>query len=126
MKKHNPMFWERVKRLLSAHKTSQKEFAAYIGISLRTLEGWIRYKRFPNSLYSCRIAEALGVTVENLLKGEEEGTTEKRLKETEQRKEASVAMDKLIYRMALENSKLFGAAQLKYTAIKGIPAFQPV
>ena len=120
------MFWERVKRLLAVHKTCQKEFADYIGVSQRTLEGWIRYKRIPNALYSCSIAEALGVTVEYLLRGNEDGALEKRLKETEERKEASAAMDKLIYRMALENSKLFGAAQLKYTAVKGIPAFQPL
>ncbi|MCL1817801.1 MAG: helix-turn-helix domain-containing protein [Spirochaetaceae bacterium] len=124
MKNENVLFWERVKRLLAAHKTTQKEFAAYIDVPLGTLEGWLHHKRIPRASLSCRIAEALGVSVEYLYRGKDGGTVEKSLVETGVRKEASAAIDKLVYQLALENSKLFGAARLKYTAVKGIPAFQ--
>ncbi|MCL1817770.1 MAG: helix-turn-helix domain-containing protein, partial [Spirochaetaceae bacterium] len=121
MKNENSLFWERVKRLLAAHKTTQREFAAYIDVSLGTLQGWLYHKRIPKASYSCRIAEALGVSVEYLYRGKDGGTVEKSITETGVRKEASAAIDKLVYHLALENSKLFGAARLKYTAVKGIP-----
>ena len=116
MKNENALFWKRVKDLLAKHKTTQGIFAAYIGVSLGTLEGWMYHKRLPKISYSCRIAEALGVTVEYLYRGEEDGSLQKRLKETEERKEAAVKIDKLVYQIAAENSKLFGAAPLKYTS----------
>ena len=108
---------------MTAHKVGQKEFAAYVGVSLKTLEGWMHHKRIPNALYACKIAVALGVTVEYLVLGKKDRSMEKWLRETEKRKEAAKKIDKLIFHIALANSRLFGAAQLKYTAVKGIPSF---
>jgi hypothetical protein len=83
---------------------------------------WIYRGRLPDARVACCLAEALGVTVEYLVRKEKDETTDARIKETEERKNASANMDRMIYRLALENSKLYGSAQLKYFNGKGIPA----
>jgi transcriptional regulator with XRE-family HTH domain len=65
-------FWSRVKKELKAHRCSQKYLAEYVGIALQTLRGWIHYDRIPDAITACYIAEALGVTVEYLVRGNEE------------------------------------------------------
>jgi len=52
-------FWDRVKRLMKAHKISQKDFSAYINVSLQTFKCWLYYNRIPDAYTSCDIAEAL-------------------------------------------------------------------
>ena len=123
-KKQIREFWKRVKAHLKARKVSQREFAAHINVSRRTFEGWIYQLRLPNLEYSFRIAVALGLTMENLLQGEsDDAVLNRQLAEANARKEASKAMDKLIYQLALRNSRLHGAVPLKYTGIWGIPSF---
>ena len=123
MKRRNFLFWKRVKELLKTRKASQRELAAYLGVSRRTFEGWIYQRRFPNVEKAYLIAQALGVTVDFLISGKDDGSLPKRMRETELRKAASMAMDKLIFQLAVHNSRLFGAAELKYTTLKGMPAF---
>ena len=50
-------FWARVKRLIKAHKISQAKFAEYIGLTARTLWGWIYHDRIPDAATACSIAE---------------------------------------------------------------------
>ena len=122
-KKQIKIFWIRVKTKLKALKVSQRELAEHIHISRRTLEGWIYQLRLPNLEAAYRIASSLGVTMEDLLWGKEEKTFDRYLAEAEARKEATKAMDKLIYQLAMRNSRLHGAAKLKYTGIWGLPSF---
>ena len=116
-------FWQRVKAQLKALKVSQREFAEHIHISRRTLEGWIYQLRLPSLEMGYRISSALGISMENLLWGKEESTFDRHLAEAEARKEATKAMDKLIYQLAMRNSRLHGGAKLKYTGIWGLPSF---
>ena len=69
-------FWQRVKVLIKAHKITQKEFAAYIGIPISTFRAWMHYKRVPDFITAFDIAVALGVSLEYLAKGKEDDTTE--------------------------------------------------
>ena len=117
------LFWDREKRHLKARKVSQREFAHHIGVSRRTLEGWIFQNRLPNVFAGSRIAMALGLSTEELLWGREDAAFDRQLEEARARKEATKAMDKLIFQLALRNSRLHGAVPLKYTGIWGIPAF---
>jgi len=122
-RKQIKIFWQRVKAKLKALKVSQREFAEHIHISRRTLEGWIYQLRFPGLEASFRISAALGISMEDLLWGKEETAFDRFLAEAEARKEATKAMDKLIYQLAMRNSRLHGGAKLKYTGIWGIPSF---
>ena len=122
-KKQIKRFWQRVKTQLKALKVSQREFAEHIHISRRTLEGWIYQVRLPNLEAGYRISAALGISMEDLLWGKKEEAFDKYLAEAEARKDATKAMDKLIYQLAMRNSRLHGGAKLKYTGIWGIPSF---
>ena len=122
-KKENKLFWDRVKELLKARKVSQRELAIHIGISLRTLEGWIYNNRLPDAVNLCKIARSLGITMENLLHGKEDNALKRYIAESTARKEATKAMDKLIFQLAMRNSRLHGAVPLKYTGVWGLPTF---
>ena len=122
-KDRNHDFWQRVKSLIRARKVSQRELAAYVGVSLRTLEGWIYHKRFPNAEKAFFIAQALGASMDFLIGGKDDGTLQIQLADARLRKAASSAMDKLIFQLAVQNSRLFGAAELRYTSRKGMPTF---
>jgi transcriptional regulator with XRE-family HTH domain len=56
---------------MRAHKISQEKFAAYIGMSFGTFRNWIRYDRIPDIYTACDIADALGVSVDYLARGED-------------------------------------------------------
>jgi len=116
-------FWDRVKVLLKARKVSQREFAIHIGISRRTLEGWIYQNRLPDSESLYKIVRSLGITMESLLKGKEDTALKRYTEEAKARKEATKAMDKLIFQLAMKNSRLHGAVPLKNTGVWGLPTF---
>jgi transcriptional regulator with XRE-family HTH domain len=84
----NDSFWGRVKKLLKAHKLTQAQFAQYIDIPLKSLEGMIYYDRIPIVYLAIDIATALGVTVEYLAYGKDSLITDKRLKELAARQSA--------------------------------------
>ena len=100
-------FWERVKSLMRAHKISQKDFSAYIGVSFQTFRCWLHYNRIPDAYTSCDIAEALGVSVEYLVRGVDGKAMENREKETLIRKTAAAEIRK-ISKMIRENARLIG------------------
>ena len=122
-KKEIALFWERVKVQLKARKVSQREIALHILVSRRTLEGWIYQNRLPTLEAGYRLSAALGLTMDHLLFGKEETALDRQLEEANARKEATKAMDKLIFQLAIRNSRLHGALPLKYTGIRGIPSF---
>ena len=125
-KREIKQFWDRVKAKLKALKASQRELAVNIGISRRTLEGWIYQKRLPDAEALCRIARSLGISMENLLWGKEESALDRYIAESNARKEATKAMDKLIFQLAMRNSRLHGAVPLKYTGVWGLPSFSKI
>ena len=88
-KKDKNTFWGRAKPLIKAHKMTQKQFAEYMGISINTLEGWIKYDRVPETTMAYSIAVTLGVTLNYLLGGKERDIATARLKELEARNAAA-------------------------------------
>ena len=87
-------FWQRTLELIKVHKISQVNFAAYIGINYDTFRGWIRHNRIPIATNACNIADALGVTVEYLVKGKDGAALALRMKQVEQRKAAAIKLKK--------------------------------
>jgi transcriptional regulator with XRE-family HTH domain len=71
VKQQADSFWGRVKILMRAHKISQKNFAAYIGVSFGTFKNWMGYNRLPDIYTACDIADALGVPIDYLARGED-------------------------------------------------------
>ena len=85
-------FWKRVKVLIRAHNVSQEKFAAYIGMPLSTLKGWIYHNRIPDLGSAYAIAAALGVTVDYLVFGKEKDTVEEEKKRRSTVKEAAARL----------------------------------
>ena len=73
-------FWGRVTKLLKAANLSRKQFADYLQISLRTIEGWICYNRIPDAITAWRMAVLLGVTTDYLVTGSHRDLTGKKLR----------------------------------------------
>ena len=92
-------FWTRVKAQLKAHKFSQTKLADYIGMPVQTLWGWIHYKRMPDAETACQIAEALGVTVEYLVRGSDDVNADDKMQRTFNRKTAADEIKKLSTRI---------------------------
>ena len=99
-------FWARVKRLMKSHKISQKNFALYTGIPIRTFWGWIHRNCIPDASRACAIAEALGVTVEYLVRGIDDINVEDRIHRTYERKSAGEQIKKLALRIDAETERL--------------------
>ena len=91
--KEDDAFWKRVKALLKAHKMTQKELTGRLGIPLSTFQGWIYYKRIPDTMTAYSMAVTLGVTLNYLLGGRERDITIGRLKELAARDAAGRILD---------------------------------
>ena len=99
-------FWTRAKRLIKAHKISQVKFAEYMEMPVQTLLGWIHYDRIPDAETACAMAEALGVTVEYLVRGNDDINAEDRMHRTEERKSATEQIQKLVRQIEGETERL--------------------
>ena len=99
-------FWTRVKRELKAHKISQLKFAEYVGINPYTFRGWIQYNRMPDAVSTCDIADALGVTMEYLVKGKAGAAEEDRMKQVEERKSSAARIKSLVSELGVETERL--------------------
>jgi transcriptional regulator with XRE-family HTH domain len=97
-------FWGRVKELMKAHKITQNSFARYINVNYNTFKYWICYGLFPDACTACDIAEALGVSVEYLVRGADGKSTKERNEKTLKRKNAAAQIKK----MALQIEKKAG------------------
>ena len=64
-------FWNRVKQLIKSNNTTQRGLSETIGLSARTLEIKIGRKSAPDVFEAYKIAQALGVSVEYLVTGED-------------------------------------------------------
>jgi transcriptional regulator with XRE-family HTH domain len=82
-------FWERTIRLIKAHKMTREQFTAYIGVPLRTFEGWIHKNLFPDVQTAADMATALGVSLDYLVRGTNRKITDKRLIELASRQAAA-------------------------------------
>ena len=100
------LFWPRVKRQLKAHKITQVKFAEYVGLSPGTLRGWIHHNRIPDAVSACYIADALGVTVEYLVRGIDGLAASIRMKQVEEQKTASARVKNLVAELEEESKKL--------------------
>jgi transcriptional regulator with XRE-family HTH domain len=99
-------FWSRVKEELKAHRYSQKDLAEYAGIALQTLRGWIHYGRIPDAVTACSIAEALGVTVEYLVRGSDDINAKYKMRRTYARKTAAEHIKTLVLKIKKETERL--------------------
>ena len=100
------LFWPQVKEEIKAHRYSQKKLAEYIGVPVQTLWGWIHYDRIPDAVTSCSIAEALGVTVEYLVRGNNDVNGEDKKQRTYARKTAAEEIQKLAVQIGDEITRL--------------------
>ena len=100
------IFWTRAKALMKAHKISQKKFAEYIEVPTDTFLGWIKHNRIPDAITACLIAEALGVTVEYLVRGTDDINFEERAHRTSEQKSAATEIKKLLIQMKKETRRL--------------------
>ena len=89
------LFWDRVIKLIKAHKISREKFAAYIGISYNTLKSWILHNRIPDAYTTYYIAVSLGVTMEYLVEGSDGKASEQREQEAFARKTAAAEIRKM-------------------------------
>ncbi len=64
-------FWKRIDSLRKSMNITQKELAYKIGISLNTLISWVSRDTVPSGSHCYKIANALDVTVEYLITGDE-------------------------------------------------------
>ena len=102
----NDSFWIRVKHLIKAHRISQAKFAEYVGLTARTFWGWIYHDRIPDAATACSIAEALGVTVEYLVRGTDDINTEDKMHRTFTRKTTAALIQKLAHQIEEETKEL--------------------
>lgn len=65
---------ERIMNTLKREKKKQKDLAAYIGVSLSTLNTWLNSERKLPANHIIRICEFLNCSVEWLLLGENSGS----------------------------------------------------
>ena len=96
----------RVKQQIKAHRYSQRKLADYTGIPVQTLWGWIHYNRIPDAATACSIAEALGVTVEYLVRGNDDINAEDKMQRTLARKYAAEQIQKLAVKIRKETKGL--------------------
>jgi len=99
-------FWNRVNRLLKAHRISQKQFAEYMGMPPGTFKSWIYRNDIPDAKSACQIAEGLGVTVEYLVRGSDDINAEDRTQRTLKRKTATVEISKLAQKILEETAQI--------------------
>ena len=99
-------FWIRVKQQIKAHRYSQRKLADYIGVPVQTLWGWIHYNRIPDAVTACGIAEALGITVEYLVRGNDDINAEDKMQRTFARKSAAEQIQKLALKIKEETKQL--------------------
>jgi transcriptional regulator with XRE-family HTH domain len=64
-------FWDHVKPLIKAQKITQESLAKNLDIPFGTFQGWIARHTLPDVVSAYRIAQALGVSVEYLVTGNE-------------------------------------------------------
>ena len=62
-------FWDRLKFQIEAQNTTQGWVAQKIGVSRRTMEGWLSKRIYPSVNVAQSLAGVLGVTVEYLVTG---------------------------------------------------------
>ena len=90
------IFWERVKKLLRAHKLNQKSLAILIGIKYNTLRFWVCYGYYPDARTAYDISRVCGVSLEYLLTGVEGKQTRKHEREVFTRKNAASDIKKMV------------------------------
>ena len=99
-------FWQRTISLIKAHKISHKNFACYVDINYDVFRGWISKNRIPDAISACNIADALGVSVEYLVRGKDGLGEELRKKQVEEQKKASKRIKIFVEKLMLETGRL--------------------
>jgi len=96
----------RTESLIKAHKISQEKFARMTGINYNTFRCWKYNNRIPDAESGCDIADALGVSVEYLVRGDEGTSAKQRIKKEKERVIASARIKKLVLKLGEETVKL--------------------
>ena len=98
-------FWNRVRKLMRAHKISQEKFAAHIDLNFHTLKSWIRFNRLPDVYTAFDMALALGVSLEQLITGKDSKAQKQQEKQAKIRKTAAANIKKMAIKIN-ENAAL--------------------
>lgn len=88
-------FWDRVKNLIKANKTSLQKTSVSIEVPYNTLRNWVYYSRIPDVETACDLAKTLNVSVEFLVYGRDRNIKEEYLAYLKERKEATAKITKL-------------------------------
>ena len=74
-------FWNRVKALIKQSNTTQRGLSETCGFHSRAIEAWISKNTFPDVFEAFTIAQALGVSVEYLVTGEDSNPYKSKIEE---------------------------------------------
>ena len=64
-------FWKRTNKLIKDKNSKQENIAQECDIPYQTFRSWVTRQTFPDALQAYKIAQALGVSVEYLVTGED-------------------------------------------------------
>ena len=64
-------FWKRTNKLIKDKNSKQENIAQECDIPYQTFRSWVTRQTFPDALQTYKIAQALGVSVEYLVTGED-------------------------------------------------------
>ena len=92
-------FWGRVKDQMKAHKITQEKFAEYIRVPRSTFFRWQQLGIIPDLSTAYNMATALGVSLENLVTGQDRKGEEERMKQTEERKNTEAQVKNLVVQL---------------------------
>lgn len=70
-------FWDNIKVLIKQANTTQRGLSSTCELSPRAIETWIAAGQLPDVFQAYKIAQALGVSVEYLVTGQEPAVTDK-------------------------------------------------
>jgi len=99
-------FWVRTYSLIKAHKISQEKFSRLVGIKYNTFRCWKYNDRIPDAVSACDIANALGVSVEYLVNGDNRANVRQKVKIEKERNITSSRVKKLALKLGEETAKL--------------------
>lgn len=74
-------FWNNVKPLIKQRNKTQESLAAELNIPFGTFQGWIAKSILPDVISASKIAQALGVSVEYLVTGEDSNPYKTKIEE---------------------------------------------
>jgi len=99
-------FWVRTQELIKTLKISQQKLAQLAGINYNTFRCWKYNDRIPDAVSACDISDALGVSVEYLVRGKDGKSSRRKITKEKERRIVSDRIKKLAIKLGEETIKL--------------------